>query len=81
MSHLFALFLVTSLANIVTPGLGVAIIVIMAAEYGWRRMFWARIFSFRSLFFWRYLLFCLSLPGRGRRSILTETASEQIMKE
>ena len=29
MSSLFALFLVTSLANILTPGL--------AAEYGWRR--------------------------------------------
>lgn len=43
MSHLFALFLVTSLANIVTPGLGVAIIVIMAAEYGWRRMFWGSL--------------------------------------
>lgn len=43
MSHLFALFLVTSLANIVTPGLGVAIIVIMAAEYGWRRMFWGAL--------------------------------------
>lgn len=43
MSYLFALFLVTSLANIVTPGLGVAIIVIMAAEYGWRRMFWGSL--------------------------------------
>ena len=43
MSHLFALFLVTSLANIVTPGLGGAIIVIMAAEYGWRRMFWGSL--------------------------------------
>ena len=37
MSSLFALFLVTSLANILTPGLGVVMIITLAAEYGWRR--------------------------------------------
>ncbi len=37
MSSLFALFLITSLANILTPGLGVVMIITLAAEYGWRR--------------------------------------------
>ena len=40
MSHLFALFLVTSLANILTPGLGVVMIVTFAAAWGWRRTLW-----------------------------------------
>ena len=47
----------------------------------WRQMSWERILSFRSLSFWRFPLFCLSLPGRGQRSISTENGSEQIMKE
>lgn len=37
MSHLFALFLVTSFANIVTPGLGVFLIITLAVAYGWKR--------------------------------------------
>lgn len=40
MSHLFALFLITSIANIITPGLGVAMIVMLAAAQGWRRTLW-----------------------------------------
>lgn len=40
MSHLFTLFLVTSLANILTPGLGVVMIVTFAAAWGWRRTLW-----------------------------------------
>ena len=47
----------------------------------WRQMSWGRILSFRSSSFWRFPLFCLSLPGRGQRSISTENGSEQIMKE
>ena len=37
MSSLFALFLVTSLANIATPGLGVTMIVVIAAQFGWKK--------------------------------------------
>ena len=37
MSPLFPLFLITSLANILTPGLGVVMILTLAARYGWRR--------------------------------------------
>ena len=37
MSSLFALFLLTSLANIITPGLGVTMIVVIAAQFGWRK--------------------------------------------
>ena len=36
-SSLFALFLLTSLANIITPGLGVTMIVVIAAQFGWRK--------------------------------------------
>lgn len=36
-SHLFFLFLITSAANIVAPGLGVAVVVMTAAEIGLRR--------------------------------------------
>lgn len=36
-SHLFFLFLITSAANIAAPGLGVAVIVMTAAEVGLRR--------------------------------------------
>lgn len=61
MSHLFALFLVTSLANILTPGLGVAIIVLMAAEYGWRRMFWGSLGVALGI----TVLFTLALSGVG----------------
>lgn len=37
MSPLFSLFLITSLANILTPGLGVVMILTLAARYGWRQ--------------------------------------------
>lgn len=61
MSHLFALFLVTSIANIVTPGLGVAIIVLMAAEYGWRKMFWGSLGIAVGI----AVLFTIALSGVG----------------
>lgn len=37
MSHLFALFLVTSFANIVTPGMTITVMVVLAAQYGWKK--------------------------------------------
>lgn len=36
-SSLFALFLLTSFANIATPGLGVTMIVVIAAQFGWKK--------------------------------------------
>lgn len=37
MTEHFGLFLATSIANILTPGLGVVMIVTLAVEHGWRR--------------------------------------------
>lgn len=58
---LFLLFLVTSIANIVTPGLGVALVVTLAAQYGWRNMLW----GCWGLALGITVLFILALSGMG----------------
>lgn len=58
---LFLLFLMASVANIATPGLGVALVVTMAAQYGWRRMLW----GCWGLAIGIGILFVLALSGMG----------------
>lgn len=58
---LFLLFLTASIANIATPGLGVALVVTLAAQYGWRRMIggcWGLAIGIG-------ILFVLALSGVG----------------
>lgn len=61
MSGLFGLFLLTSVANILTPGLGVIMIIMIAAEHGWKRTLWGNL----GLSLGIALLFVLAVSGLG----------------
>ncbi len=61
MSEHFALFLLTSWVNILTPGLGVVMIVTLAAENGWRRTVGAAL----GLALGIGILFVLAVSGLG----------------
>ncbi|MBO5658156.1 MAG: LysE family translocator [Duodenibacillus sp.] len=61
MSGLFGLFLITSAANILTPGLGVIMIIMIAAEYGWKRTLWGNLGVSLGIAF----LFVLAVSGLG----------------
>ena len=61
MSEHFALFLLTSWVNILTPGLGVVMIVTLAVENGWRRTVGAAL----GLALGIGILFVLAVSGLG----------------
>lgn len=61
MSSLFTLFLITSVANIATPGLGAVMAVNLGLSYGWKRA----VAGCLGLAFGIALLFVLALSGMG----------------
>lgn len=58
---LFALFLLTSFVNILSPGLGIVMIISLSVQNGWRRTFWGCL----GIAFGIQILFCIALSGMG----------------
>ena len=61
MSELFALFLATSAANILAPGLGVVIVVTISLQYGLKKAVWACLATAVGI----ALLFTVAVSGIG----------------
>ncbi len=61
MTELFALYLATSAANILAPGLGVVIVVTMSLQYGLRKAAWACLATALGI----ALLFMVAVSGIG----------------
>lgn len=61
MNELFALFLATSLANVLAPGLGTIMIVTVSLQCGWKKAFWACLGLSAGL----AVLFVLAVSGLG----------------
>lgn len=61
MSELFALFLATSLANILAPGLGAVMIVTVSLQCGWKKALWGSL----GLAVGIGLLFVMAVSGLG----------------
>ena len=61
MTELFALYIATSAANILAPGLGVVIVVTMSLQYGLRKAAWASLATALGI----ALLFMVAVSGIG----------------
>lgn len=61
MTELFALYIATSAANILAPGLGVVIVVTMSLQYGLRKAMWACLATALGI----ALLFTVAVSGIG----------------